>query len=278
MTTLNLSILEAAIGAPPPWIVGILNVTPNSFSDGGKFLSPEAAIKQAYRLRKEGAHIIDIGGVSTGFGTNPVTALVEIERVSPVVRALSSSMFVSIDTYNAQTARRALELGAKMVNDVSALRADPLMAQTICEFKAFAVLMFSKEQADFAHVTSTPKEYQELIPEIAEFLKSRIDFALSQGLTKEQLILDPGMGKFISLDDNRSWELIRDFKKLTANIPNLPLMVGTSRKGFLGGQLEERDPASALTATILSQKGAHLIRTHNPRLTKEFLTITKTCQ
>ena len=191
--------LVELLGTPAPWIMGVLNVTPNSFADGGLFLSPEAAVAQARRLAADGAAIIDIGGEATAPGSHAIGWEEELARIEPVVRALAASHLISIDTYHARTAARCLELGARIVNDVSAGRAEPEIADVVAEHGAVLVMMYAKD-GPLPHATDRPVVYQDVTAEIGDWLAARTDWALSRGLRAEQLVVDPGMGRFVSLD------------------------------------------------------------------------------
>jgi dihydropteroate synthase len=264
--------LVELLGTPAPWIMGVLNVTPDSFADGGLFLSPEAAEAQARRLAADGAAIIDIGGESTAPGSQAIGWEEELARIEPVVRALAASHLISIDTYHARTAARCLELGARIVNDVSACRAEPEIADVVAEHGAVLVMMYAKD-GPLPHATDRPVVYQDVTAEIGDWLAARIDWALSHGLTAEQLVVDPGMGRFVSLDPADSWRLLAGMERLVARLAPVPVLVGTSRKGFLGVPLEERDPVSQLTGLLAVQKGAAIVRTHNARMMRQFLDV-----
>jgi dihydropteroate synthase len=264
--------LAELLGTPTPWIMGVLNVTPDSFADGGLFLSPEAAEAQARRLAADGAAIIDIGGESTAPGSQAIGWAEELARIEPVVRALAASHLLSIDTYHARTAARCLELGARIVNDVSAGRAEPEIADVAAEHGAVLVMMYAKD-GPLPHATDRPVVYQDVTAEIGDWLAARIDWALSRGLTAEQLVVDPGMGRFVSLDPADSWRLLAGMERLVARLAPVPVLVGTSRKGFLGVPLEERDPVSQLTGLLSVQKGAAIVRTHNARMMRQFLEV-----
>jgi dihydropteroate synthase len=264
--------LAELLGTPTPWIMGVLNVTPDSFADGGLFLSPEAAEAQARRLAADGAAIIDIGGESTAPGSQAIGWAEELARIEPVVRALAASHLLSIDTYHARTAARCLELGARIVNDVSAGRAEPEIADVAAEHGAVLVMMYAKD-GPLPHATDRPVVYQDVTAEIGDWLAARIDWALSRGLTAEQLVVDPGMGRFVSLDPADSWRLLAGMERLVARLAPVPVLVGTSRKGFLGVPLEERDPVSQLTGLLAVQKGAAIVRTHNARMMRQFLDV-----
>lgn len=251
-------------------VVGVLNVTPDSFSDGGCYFDLPSAIAHAEELVRQGAVVIDIGGESTGPGSQPVSTQEEQRRILPVVTALASKVCLSIDTYHSESAKAALEAGAQIINDVSALRADPKMAAVVAASDAHLVLMYCKD-SPLPHVTATQRTYKDVIADISEFFAQRIAYALSEGVKREKIILDPGMGGFVSSDANLSWQLLARLKELKNNFADFPLLVGTSRKGFLGGKLEDRDPISQLTALWAIEHGAKLIRTHNPAMLLEFI-------
>jgi len=267
--------LEQELGVAPPLIMGVLNITPDSFSDGGEFADPNTAIKKAEELAQEGAKIIDIGAESTRPGSSAISADEEIARLSTIIKELSKDFFISVDTYKSETARYCLEHGARMINDVSALRADTKMGDVIREHDCYAVLMYSKEEDNHPHATDNVKDYQNVISEVAVFLNERVTYALKAGIAEDRIILDPGMGKFVSHAAKYSWELLRNLKELKTLIGNFPLLIGTSRKGFLSGSLASRDPISQLTAIKAVEKGAAIIRTHNVKMAAEFMLTTK---
>jgi dihydropteroate synthase len=259
-------------------IMGILNVTPDSFSDGGQFFSLEAAVLHARELIAEGAEIIDVGGESTRPGADPVSLEEELHRVIPVIREIRSefpSVLISVDTYKAETARQAILAGADIVNDITALRGDPKMMDVIRENEVAVVLM---------HMQGLPKtmqvapSYREVVSEVIEFLRERCDWLASHGVDREAIAIDPGFGFGKRLADNI--QLMRNleaFQTLTR-----PLVVGVSRKSALG-QLsgDSALPASkriwptvALTC-LLREKGAHLLRVHDVKPNVEALRMTE---
>jgi len=251
----------------------VLNLTPDSFSDGGEIQDKSSAIDKANNLAESGAHIIEIGGEATGPKSTPISSELELERIVPALSEISKTHFVSVDTYKSETAARCLELGARMINDVSALRADADMGAVVKEHNAYLAIMYSKEP-QLPHVSTSVVKYKDIVKEIAEFLLRRIDFALGLGIKQDLLIVDPGMGHYLSYNEPHwSWELLESLDRLRDYGVSLPIMLGTSRKSFLGGKLSERDPASALTAAMAVSNGAALIRTHNPRLSSEFIEI-----
>jgi dihydropteroate synthase len=261
--------LRALLAGPPPWVMGIVNVTPDSFSDGGLHLSPAAALKAVTSLCSAGAALIDIGGESTRLGSTRVSAEEELRRVEPIVAASPKHCVVSIDTYKSEVAARCLDRGARIINDVSALRADPAMAKVIAERGAFVVLMHNKEPGDRPHASDSPREYKNVIEEICDFFNRRIDVALAEGIVQVRIVLDPGMGKFLSHDPAYSWEALARFDEFTRL--GFPLLVGTSRKGFLGKATDERDPLSALSSLVAAMHGASILRVHDAQMASDFI-------
>ena len=259
-------------------IMGILNVTPDSFSDGGQFFSLEAAVLHARELIAEEADIIDVGGESTRPGAEPVSLEEELHRVIPVIREIRSdfpSIVISIDTYKAETARQAIQAGADIVNDITALRGDPKMIHVIREHEVAIVLM---------HMQGLPKTmqaapaYREVVPEVIEFLRERRDWLVSHGVDREAIAIDPGFGFGKRLADNV--ELMRNLEAFQALAQ--PLVVGVSRKSSLA-QLsgDSALPASkrvwptvALTC-LLREKGAHVLRVHDVKPNVEALRMTE---
>ena len=262
--------LVKLLGAPAPWLMGVVNVTPDSFSDGGRHLAPEAATAHGRQLLADGAHILDLGGESTAPGSRPIPGEEELARLEPVVRGLARGAVVSIDTYRATTAARCIELGARIVNDVSALRADPEMAAVVRDLGPVLVMMHAKD-GPLPHATGRPAHYRNVLRDVADWLRGRVDVALGAGIDADQLVVDPGWGKFLSLEPAHSWEMLARFEELVALMAPIPVMVGASRKGFLGGPLAARDPISQLSALVAAQKGAALIRTHEVRMAAQFL-------
>lgn len=274
-----------------PIIMGILNITPDSFSDGGRYNSVQAATKRAMEMEEQGADIIDIGGESTGPGSKKVKTEEEIRRILPVLKAIrgKTRLPLSIDTYKAEVARAALGEGADMINDVTALREDNKMAEVITDYKCPIVLMYSKDPTP--RTTRRKKRYKNVIAHIKNFLEERMRFAQEKGIRKSQIIVDPGMGAFVSAIPKYSYEVIanlREFQELSA-----PILIGVSRKSFLKDPCErtararsegeesgfasselselyrinERDCKSAVLSAIAYINGASIIRTHNVKET-----------
>jgi dihydropteroate synthase len=256
---------------PQPLIMGIVNITPDSFSDGGLAYSEHDAIGRAEKLTVEGAALIDLGAESTAPEAKPVSLEEELRRLRPVVTALARKMALSIDTFKAPVAEEMLTLGAKVVNDVSGLRADEHMVKVVAGHHASLIIMHSKEQGSHPHVTESARDYQDVVREVAAFLMERAEYAVRAGVSERAIALDPGMGRFLSHDPKYSWELLRRYDELVEMLKPFPVVVATSRKGFLGGALATRDPISQLTALRAVQRGAKIVRTHAPGMMKQFL-------
>ncbi len=251
-----------------PTIMGILNLTPDSFSDGGEFNTIEKALRKVSKLEKEGADIIDIGGESTGPGSKDVSLEKELNRVIPLLREIRkhTKLPISIDTYKSQVAKKALEEGADMINDVTALRGDPSLAKVIAHYKCPIILMYSKDKT--ARTTLKEVHYKDVIKTIKAFLRKQINFAHEHNI--KNIIIDPGMGQFISSIPKYSFEIIARLNELKSL--KHKILIGISRKSFLGGELTKRDEKSAALSTIAYLNGASIIRTHNIKETRSCLT------
>ena len=248
---------------PRPSVLGVVNVTPDSFSDGGTFLRPEAAVAEARGLVAEGAALVDVGGESTRPGSEGVTLEEELARVEPVIARLAD-VPVSVDTSKAEVARRALALGACMVNDVTALRADPELAGVVADGGGYLCLM---------HMLGEPRtmqddpRYDDVVSEVKAFLDERLSAAVAAGIPEEHVCLDPGIGFGKTVEHNL--ELLARLDELTAL--GRPVLVGASRKRFLGRLLG--DPAAltgpvaaGVAAAVLAyERGASLFRVHDVR-------------
>ncbi|MBM2823775.1 MAG: Dihydropteroate synthase [Thermoleophilia bacterium] len=251
--------------------MGVVNVTPDSFSDGGLFVAPADAIEHGRRLFEEGAVIVDVGGESTRPGAAPVSADEELRRVVPVLEGLIG-IPVSIDTVKAVVARRALQLGAEMVNDITALRGDPQMAAVVAEGDAYVCLMHM--QGEPRTMQAAP-HYDDVVSEVLRFLEERIAFAVECGINEERICVDPGIGFGKTPDQNL--ELIRRLGELVSL--GRPVLVGVSRKSTLGKVLG--DPAatigsvSASVAAAVSafERGVWMVRAHDVRETVEALAV-----
>jgi dihydropteroate synthase len=255
-------------------LIGVLNTTPDSFSDGGAFDSPAAAIEHGLRMFEEGADIVDIGGESTRPGKHkPVGIREEIDRVLPVLKGIlrhRPQAILSVDTYKSQTATAALEAGVEIVNDVSGFLWDESMAQVCASARCGVVLMHTRGRPEEWRALS-PLEPNQVVPHVTGALQHRLDAALRAGIESEQIVLDPGFGFGILAGENYS--LLAGLDRLAGL--GQPLLAGVSRKGFLGKDVptDRRGNASlaAVTATILA--GAHLVRVHDVRPSREAATI-----
>jgi dihydropteroate synthase len=259
---------------PRPSVIGIVNVTPDSFSDGGVNLDPEAAAAAARRQLAEGAALVDVGGESTRPGAEPVDVDEELRRVIPVLEALEGEVPVSIDTAKAAVARRALALGAELVNDVTALRGDPALAETVAEAGAFLCLM---------HMLGEPRtmqrdpRYRDVASEVTAFLEERLRAAVAAGIREERICLDPGIGFGKTVEQN--FELVRRLDVLLAL--GRPVLVGFSRKRSLGRLLGDAEattgPLSASLAAAVAayERGASILRVHDVRETVEALAVAR---
>lgn len=270
--------LGQLLTAKPVLVMGVLNLTPDSFSDGGTYLNSDTALARITELFASGADLVDIGAESTAPGATPVPLETEWERLWPTLsgtnsHASPSLRILSIDTFKSQIAERALSLGAALINDVSALRADPEMAQTIAAHDAHVLLMHSKESGEHPHVTDSPRDYTDVVREVCEFLLTQARVATSAGIREDKILLDPGMGRFVSHDPKYSWELLRRFEDVCRALAPFPVCIATSRKGFLGGNLSDRDAVSQLTALRAVNHGARMVRTHAPDMMRAFLDI-----
>lgn len=321
-----------------PLIMGILNVTPDSFSDGGKFVKAgsgvtaggrvnadaheqigvDAAVMRALEMIEEGAEIIDIGGESSGPGSKDVSLEEEFARVIPVVKKLipaleerglrgemsaadgagrSRKVFLSVDTYKAEVARQAIEAGADIINDVTALRGGNVglvgasdaggskMAAVLAKYPHVPVIiMYSKDLT--ARTTRENTQYDDVIATVRKFLEERISYGVGQGISRERFIVDPGMGAFVSTDPKYSLEILRRLREFRISKTlgraqesspnqvgqeNLPILIGASRKGFLGGAVQDRLEGSLACAAIAMQNGASILRVHDVKETRRFV-------
>lgn len=264
MTTLKPEIITKK-----PLIMGVLNFTPDSFSDGGKFNNLTGALKHALKMIKDGADIIDLGGESSGPGSSEISIDEELSRVIPVLKKIreNSDVPVSIDTYKSTVATQALSFGANMINDVTALRGDENMVKTAAKFNCPIVFMYSKDSS--ARTTVHAKRYSDIIGTIKKFWNKQIKYATSQGVKKENIILDPGMGQFISSLPQYSYEIILRLSELTSL--DYPILVGISRKSFLGETLAQRDQLGLAPTALAIANGASIIRTHDVKSIKKLI-------
>jgi dihydropteroate synthase len=251
--------------------MGVVNVTPDSFSDGGRFSSADDAIAHGRRLAAEGASLVDVGGESTRPGAERVTVDEEFRRVVPVLEGLAG-IPVSIDTSKAAVARRALELGAELVNDVTALRGDLEMAGVVAESGAYVCLMHMLGEP---RTMQTAPQYDDVAAEVFAFLEERVAFAVKQGIAEERICVDPGIGFGKTPDQNL--ELVGRLDALVAL--GRPVVVGFSRKSTLGKVLGDSSaargtmPASLGAAVAAFERGAWMLRVHDVRETVEALAV-----
>jgi dihydropteroate synthase len=243
-------------------VMGILNVTPDSFSDGGRFFRREQAIEQGLAMARDGADIIDVGGESTRPYSERITKEEELDRVIPVVEGIRKELRIpiSVDTLKAEVAREALRAGASMVNDISALRFDPGMTALVAEANIPVVLMHMKGTPD--SMQDKPV-YRNLIQEIIDFLEAAVDRAVQGGIRREMVIVDPGIGFGKTFDHNL--EIIRELSRFRCL--GRPVLLGSSRKAFIGHILDrpahERDPGTMATVAAAVMNGAHMVRVHD---------------
>jgi len=242
-------------------IMGVINVTPDSFFDGGEYVLPEAAVRHAESLLADGADILDIGGESTRPGARPVSVDMEIARILPVIEALAQNgACISVDTYHADTAQRALEAGASMVNDVTALRGDSRMAEIIAQHDCDCVLM---------HMLGTPLNmqhapvYGDVVEDILRFFDERLGAAISAGIREDRIWIDPGFGFGKTVEHNLEiLRRLREFKRL-----GRPVLIGTSNKSTIGTVLglptADRLEGTAATIAVSILNGADAVRVHD---------------
>ncbi|MBN1363920.1 MAG: dihydropteroate synthase [Syntrophaceae bacterium] len=255
-------------------IMGILNVTPDSFSDGGIFYSQEKAVEHGLRMAEEGADIIDIGGESTRPGSASVPVEVELKRVIPVIKGLVKKIKtpVSIDTKKAKVAREAVDAGAEIINDISALNGDKDMAKTVKEKRAALVLMHMKGTP--INMQKGDLSYNDLMGEIIVYLKKSMEKARKAGVSKDSIAVDPGIGFGKTPEDN--YRIIKNLSEL--KVLNMPIMVGTSRKSFIGKitgeEPRERLEGTAATVAAAIMNGCNIIRVHDVAAMKKVAAVT----
>jgi dihydropteroate synthase len=251
--------------------MGVINVTPDSFSDGGVHLRVEAAVTSAWGMLEAGAAIVDVGGESTRPGSRGVTAAEELERIEPVLIDLTGAP-VSVDTSKAEVARRALELGVELVNDVTALRSDPELAGVVADAGCYLCLMHM--QGEPRTMQDNPV-YGDVVSDVKRFLTERLEFAVGEGVREELVCLDPGIGFGKTVDHNL--ELLRRLDELAAI--GRPLLIGVSRKSSLGRIMGDPDARTGTTAASVGaavsayERGASILRVHDVRDHVEALTV-----
>lgn len=254
-------------------VMGILNVTPDSYYDGGLYASNETMLARARAIVEEGGDIIDIGGESTGPGSRDVSEEEEIQRVVPVIELIKKNLpdaFISVDTYKAEVARRAIDAGASMINDVTAGRGDEEMFSVIAQTGVPYCIMFSKDHT--ARTTKKETQYKNVVKTIVSFLKDRIKAATKVGIDPKHIILDPGLGHFVSSDPSYSWQVLKHLESFAALAP---VLVSPSRKSFLAGP-QNLPPSERLEGTLIAtaialEHDARIIRTHDVGETKKVI-------
>lgn len=262
---------------PVPWAVGVVNVTPDSFSDGGLWLDTDAAIAHGRQLARDGAAIVDVGGESTRPGAHRVDAATEAARVVPVIRALSlEGVVCSVDTSRASVAQAAIGAGAAIVNDVSGGLADPDMARVVAAARVPWILMHWRGPSDVMHTLAT---YRDAPTDVREELLRRVDAALAAGVDPRSLILDPGLGFAKNAEHN--WQVLRRLDLLVDT--GIPVLIGASRKRFLGSLLADRDGtprpthgrenATAAISLIAAERGVWGVRVHDVRPSIDMLAV-----
>ncbi len=257
---------------PVPRVMGIVNVTPDSFSDGGRLAGPRGAVDHASRLVAEGAVLLDLGGESSRPGSEPVAAEEELRRVLPVVEALAAEVRVplSIDTTKAEVARRALQAGAAIINDITAMGGDPEMARVVAEAGAGVVLM---------HMRGVPRtmqddpRYDDVVREVYDFLARQLDWAVAHGIPRERIAVNPGIG--FGKTTAHNLEILRNLRRF--DTLECAILIGTSRKGFLGTITGrgpgERATASAVSALAACAAGARFVRVHDVAATVDAIKV-----
>ena len=251
----------------PAILMGILNCTLDSFFDGSKFINFEEALKRAKKMIDEGADCLDIGGESSGPSSSSVSLDDELCKVIPIIKAIrnESNIWISVDTCKSEVARQSIEEGANSINDVTAMRFDPIMSEVIAKYRVPVVLMYSKDKTP--RTSKISFEYEDVIQTIKDFFEERLKFADSKGINKKQIILDPGMGFFISRNEKYSFEVINRISELHEF--GLPLMLGPSKKFFLSKvskktskNFVERDIPCATVSSLALWQGVSILRYH----------------
>jgi dihydropteroate synthase len=257
-----------------PLIMGILNITPDSFYDGGQHNNEERAIEHAMKMIEEGADIIDVGGESTRPNAEPVTLDEELKRVIPVIEKIRahSDVFISIDTYKARVAQEGCSAGADIINDISGLTFDKDMAPLAGSLGTYVVIM---------HIKGTPKDmqkdpyYSDVISEISDFFRRQMEIARQSGIAEDRMILDPGIGFGKRVEDNlKILKLLGEFKKL-----GRPLLIGASMKSFIGNvtdsPVEERSEGSLASTVVSVMNGADILRVHDVKKTRKVVKLVR---
>ncbi len=248
-----------------PVVMGILNVTPDSFSDGGRFVSTDEALKQCEKMIAEGASIIDVGGESTRPGSKRVTLEEELKRIVPVIKEITKrfDVAISVDTTKAKVAEEALNAGAEIINDISGLRFDPIIGDIAAKYESGLVLMHSRGSFESMH---NQEPVDDIILEVSTGLRQSIDLAFEHGVKKEQIVIDVGLG--FSKTSDQNLQLLAKLELLVAEFGDFPMLIGSSRKSFIGKVLGDVDVSHRLygtlaTVVIAVWKGAKIVRVHD---------------
>lgn len=248
-----------------PIVMGILNVTPDSFSDGGRFVSIDEALKQCEKMIIEGASIIDIGGESTRPGSKRVDLEEELKRTVPVIKEITKrfDIAISIDTTKAKVAEEALNAGAEIINDISGLRFDPIIGDIAAKYESGLVLMHSRGSFESMH---NQEPADDIVLEVSTGLRQSIDLAFEHGVKKEQIVIDVGLG--FSKTPDQNLQLLAKLELLVAEFGDFPMLIGSSRKSFIGKVLGDVDVSERLygtlaTVVIAVWKGAKIVRVHD---------------
>jgi len=268
---MRLKLKTGVLDLSRPVVMGVLNVTPDSFSDGGRFSELDAALRQAQRMIEEGARIIDVGGESTRPGANEVPEQAEIERIAPVIEALVSrfDVVVSVDTSKPGVMREAVARGAGLINDVYALRREGALAEAV---RLGVPVCLMHMQGEPRTMQENP-QYQDVAGEVAAFLEERVVACGAAGLGRERIVIDPGFG--FGKTERHNVRLLAELTRLAR--PGLPVLVGLSRKRTLGSLtgrgVDERMPVGVAAAVLAVERGAHIVRTHDVGPTVDALAV-----
>ena len=257
-------------------VMGVLNVTPDSFSDGGRFDDTEIAISHALQMIEDGADIIDIGGESTRPGSERISVQVELDRVLPVIAGLvNSGVAISIDTMRAEVARAAIEAGACMINDVSGGKSDPEMLSYVSTLTAPYILMHWRGPSN---IMNTLTDYNDVVADVTSEISKQVDVAVAAGIARERIAIDPGIGFAKTVDQN--WPILKHLEVLEGL--GLPILMGASRKKFLGELLakdgvardsDERESATTAISTLMAARGLWAVRVHDVKPTRDAIAV-----
>jgi len=257
-------------------VMGVLNVTPDSFSDGGRFIDAKIATSHALQMIKDGADIIDIGGESTRPGSDRISAQEELDRVLPVISALvDSGVAISIDTMRAEVARQAIEAGACMVNDVSGGKSDPTILDYVASLNSPYILMHWRGPSN---IMNTLTDYDDVVADVTAEIGKQVDVAVAAGIARERIVIDPGIGFAKTVDQN--WPILKHLDVLEGL--GLPILMGASRKKFLGELLavdgvardsDERESATTAISTLMAARGLWAVRVHDVKSSSDAIAV-----